>query len=401
MKIKLQQLRDRISNLEWDAAQLATNLSAIGHETDVEGDQLNIALTSNRKDCQNLDYLAFDLCALYPELTTDVSLPEFGYQNPITVSIDKINGLLGTNLTNDDLLKLKRLGFSVDAETMQVRAPSFREGMSTNADVAEELLRLVGFRSINLQPLSKQSPEKSSVVEEISQLKNLLVDRGFFETLTYSFSASGSVELSNPFNAQEQYLRSDLNEGLLRTAAKNPFLKKIKSFEIGTVFNGSEVLALGLLIAGVKNLEPVAKELSDALGYQVEFSPVDDKLSQSIGIKQSNPQIFIVDLNDLPLSSYSGDRSETTLAKFTPISKYPPLTRDYSIKADEDTTREKIKQILREFDQVLIAEVIDVFQNPESGQYSTTIKIIAQNMNGSFTEDEIAKLDQKFADFLS
>ncbi|MEX2361893.1 MAG: hypothetical protein WD544_01825, partial [Patescibacteria group bacterium] len=99
MKVLITDLKKYLPKLSWSNEQLAQKLSAIGHETDVVGNKLDIKLTSNRKDCEKLEYLAFDLAGLYPELGSNGNLISFKPGKTIPVTLEKINKILGSSLS--------------------------------------------------------------------------------------------------------------------------------------------------------------------------------------------------------------------------------------------------------------------------------------------------------------
>lgn len=398
MKLDIKQFIGAIENFNWNVEELATNLSAIGHEADAINEGVEVSLTANRKDCQEFDYLIFDLCALYPELKP-IKTISFSHQSPINVSIERINQILGTSLSIADLTKLERLGFIVDTEQSTVQAPDFRTGINTNADIAEEILRVVGFANIPISNLNEQPAVSSDRYQKLLSLKRLLVNAGMFETVTYSFASSGKVELKNPHSTQEPYLRTSLLEGLLKTAAKNPFLKKLTCFEISSIFNPEEQLVVGVLATNLKNLEAMSQENSEILGTRVEFKLVEQNQLDQLNIKQNKVYFFEIPFDNVSIKAISED-TKLELAKFKPISKFPPLTRDITLPITEPEALTVVNNLSRQFKELLFGEIIDSYENPETKKESTTIRLFLQKMNSSFTESEILAIDSRMSDFL-
>lgn len=62
---------------------------------------------------------------------------------------EKINGLLGTDLTKEEMLEyLGRVELTLDPETNEIVAPTFRQDIHCMADVAEEVARFFGYDKI-------------------------------------------------------------------------------------------------------------------------------------------------------------------------------------------------------------------------------------------------------------
>lgn len=392
MKITTTELRRLLPNLTWTPDELAARLSTIGHETEANGDNLHVTLTTNRKDCRELSYLAFDLAGIYPELGNNSNLITFTVSAPIPVNLSDVNRLLGTSLTEEQYQGLIRLGFKVDEGA--VRPPDFRTDVKDKADIAEEALRLVGFEQVPVTELSKETPPPSSAFDRINNLKLALADAGLNETITYSFSDQGVLELKNPFSAEEPYLRADLTDGLLQTLARNPFLKKIGFFEVGEVFNPDETTALGIVLAGYKNPESITQKLDQLLGINLNWQTVElDRLAK-FGVKQG--RVITAQTPCEPLNVAKSAASwPSHLPKVQPISKFPPLVRDVTVA---DNVGDKLAGLVKEIPGLLNCEKIDHYTNPETSQVSETYRLIIQKMTGPFTEADIKIVDTKLAE---
>src|SRR5690554_3859715 len=110
----------------------------------------------------------------------------------ILLRADRIKRVLGIELEAAEVEEqLTRLGLEVTAvpEGWQVVVPSFRFDINIEVDLIEELGRLYGY-----DRLPQTRPEISVLPGAISEqklvaerLQSLLVDRGYFEAITYSF----------------------------------------------------------------------------------------------------------------------------------------------------------------------------------------------------------------------
>lgn len=389
MRFTYLQFKELLPELSWTATELTEKLSLAGHEaTTVGNDQLDITLTANRHDCQNIRYLIFDLAGVYG-LKTVPELINFKLKEPIDVTIEQINHLLGLSITDSDLRKLEQLGFEVGKNT--VTPPDFRD-VATMADVAEEVARQIGYDQLNIQPLSRQVAPESAEYQHLLKIKQALASIGLVETSTTSFTKDGVIEVNDPFSRDEPYLRSNLLTGLLKTLARNPYLKRAAFFEVGNIFTPAESTKLGIVVAGYKDIDPWRVTISQALGQSVHFQDVDSATATKLDVKQGRLKFLDLTIENLQPVTVEPQRSlELPLPKFQPISKFPPLVRDVTIENPTEDTFEALNRL----EGLLLVEVVDEYQQ------RVTYRLIFQKMDGSYTETEIQAIDvilKKFSD---
>ena len=412
MKINYSDFKQLLPGLDWSPQELAEKLSTIGHETEISADgQLDISLTTNRRDCRDLLYLVYDLAGVY-NLITKTDLIKFGHREAIAVTAEQINRLLGSNINSRALKSLKRLGFDVTDTT--VAPPDFRD-VTTVADVAEEIVRQIGYDHLNIQLLSKQDDRLSISYSErynrelyevyptdykhILEIKFALAKIGLVETLTSSFDHDGVIEVIDPFSREEPFLRSNLLTGLLKTVAANPYLKKAAFFEIGVVFTPSEVTKLGLIIAGFKDLNFWQTKISQAIGQPIHFSAIEPAKAASLDVKQNHLSYLELPVEKLqPTPTDYPTSLERSLPKYKTISKFPPLVRDLTIDQKEGQDDHPFDQ-LKDRQDLLLAEVIDQYHDPVSKRRSVTYRLIFQKLTSSYTEDEIKTIDKELKTF--
>ncbi len=403
MKYTLDQFKALISELTWSPEELADHLSVIGHETEVSNqNDLNVTITSNRSDCKDLRYLVFDLAGIYNLKTTE-NLITVEPGITVEVGLDFINKLLGSNISEEQYHGLSRLGFQVTSGGVTV--PEFRHDISTAADIAEEVIRLAGYSSLHLAPLTSKEGVLSPSYQKIVAVKTALVGTGLTETITSSFSAQGEVELKNPFATDQPYMRASLLEGLLRTLARNPYLKRALFFEIGSVFTPEETTCLGLFVAGYKNIDYIGLSISQALGVEVKFTSVDEPTCTALDVKQSRVQWCQIPLDKLSIKSSDEPQNfNRPLPQFQAISKYPPLVRDATITTAESNAPNSTiitQAFVANFPELLLIELIDTYHDAEAQKTTLTFRLIFQKMDSSFTQDEITTIDARLAEAVS
>lgn len=389
MRITYNQIKELLIDFRWSPAELAEKLSLAGHETElIDGDQLDITLTANRHDCQDLAHLVFDFAGVYG-FKTIPNLISFNHKEPIKVTVEQINRLLGSNLAANDLKQLERLGFIV--KNSAVVPPDFRD-VETVADVAEEIMRQIGYDKLKIHSLSEQNVASSNLYQHLLAIKSALVQIGLTETATSSFTHSGIVEVNDPSSRDEPFLRPNLLLGLLKTLARNPYLKRVAFFEVGNVFTPNEITKLGVIIAGYKD-NIMREKIIETLGQSIQFVNVDPAQAVSLDVKQSHLCYFELSIDNLqPAFVTNRDRLELSLPQYKTISKFPPLIRDITI----DQTGERYDEALKFFqssNDLLFFEVIDEYQK------RVTFRLLFQKMSGSYLKEEIKTIDETLKRF--
>ncbi len=176
-------------------------------------------------------------------------------RNPIDLGRDRLAAVLGVTLADKDVVAmLRRLNMQLkDLNTgWRVTPPSFRFDLVSEADLVEEIARIHGYENIPETPAkwSAQPVEATEQQVDGDRLRALLVDRGYYECLNYSFldeeshkpfhSGQEELELANPLSGELSVLRRSLWPGLLRNYRSNRDrgTSTARLFEIGVCFSG-------------------------------------------------------------------------------------------------------------------------------------------------------------------
>jgi phenylalanyl-tRNA synthetase beta chain len=168
----------------------------------------------------------------------------------IMVRTDRVNQLLGTSLTDDEIVDyLTPLGIDLAGGIATV--PTFRPDLEREIDLIEEVARRVGLDHI--ERTIPASPEKIGGLtprqRDRRAVTDVLVGAGFDECYTLPLLAPAdlaragraglpAIEVENPLRAEESLLRPTLLPGLLRAVAFNAAHGEpdVALFETGTVF---------------------------------------------------------------------------------------------------------------------------------------------------------------------
>lgn len=366
---------------------------------------------------------------------------------PIALRKDRIQRLLGIELSDDEVSDiLQRLGMQVKADKTgwTVTPPSFRFDISIEADLLEELVRIYGYNNIpRSQPLYR-SQMQAQPEGRLAQaaVKQLLVDRGYFEAITYSFvepkfqqvldPEAEAVALANPISSEMSVMRTTLWPGLLQALRHNLNRQhsRVRLFETGLCFlKGDDTLPeqtprIGGVICGELQPEqwgePARKvdffdlkadleallakqpgELSFAAAEHPALHPgqsaqvlVAGQVIGWLGALHPSAQkaldieatvyLFELDLNSV---------LNANLPSFQPLSRFPEVRRDLAlVVADEvqvgdllATIRAQASSLLRD------VQVFDIYtgKGVESGRKSVALGLILQEFSRTLTDQEV------------
>ncbi|MEW6647121.1 MAG: phenylalanine--tRNA ligase subunit beta [Pseudomonadota bacterium] len=147
---------------------------------------------------------------------------------------------------------LRRLGLTVEAvgENWRVTPPAWRFDIAIEEDLIEELARIHGYDKLpSVRPSAAM--QMGAVGEgqlDLSQLRRLLVTRGYQEAVTYSFvapelqklfdPAREPLALANPISAEMAVMRTTLWAGLVQALTHNINRQqgRVRLFESGLRF---------------------------------------------------------------------------------------------------------------------------------------------------------------------
>ncbi len=130
-------------------------------------------------------------------------------------------------------------------------APSFRFDIAIEADLLEELVRIYGYNNIpRTQPAYRmQMQAQPESQQSMSVVRQMLVDRGYFEAITYSFvdpkfqqvldPEAEPVALANPISSEMSVMRTTLWPGLVQALRHNLNRQqtRVRLFETGLCFH--------------------------------------------------------------------------------------------------------------------------------------------------------------------
>ena len=360
---------------------------------------------------------------------------------------ERIARLLGTTI-DDNRVKatLEALGMRVvaDAEGWLVTPPPHRFDINIEADLIEELARIVGFEAIaEVDAVTRQQVVGLSEAAPVEcQALEILATRGYHEAITYAFvdpaiqatlfPGAKTPVINNPIASDMAVMRASLWPGLIKAALENQRRQqdRIRLFEHGARFvDHTETDLLAGIAMGSRQPEqwgaksaPVdffdVKQDLEALfarsGASEEFGFVADNLSSlhpgrsaritrcgvSIGwIGELHPQLVQeFDFTYAPIL-FEVEYSTALAAKmprFEEISRFPRVRRDLAVVVDEKVSLRQLHERVTFAASSLLRDirVFDVFRGPgiENGRKSVALGLIFQDNSRTLADEDADRL---------
>lgn len=336
----------------------------------------------------------------------------------VKIEYDKICQLLGEEISSDSIDHiLRHLGFSISSGVATV--PTWRHDVSIWQDLAEEIGRVTGYDKIKPLPLSKSDNFKKTSYYFTESLKDILVSLGYCETMNYPFLSALDVttarlkpenllEVANPIQPENKYLRTSLIPGLLKNMAKNPSFDPIQIFEVGHVYTKtSENLNLVIATSGktsTDHMKIMDKVISHLGGDQsVKISEFSREDLVQYKIKKALVVVSEINLSKI-IAEIKIDQSLNlkTINKkviYRGVSKYPSVTRDLAFIVDKDVKAEDIAdKIYSISDLINRAELFDEFASNRFGvgkkniAYHISLQSKDRTLNDPEAEEVIKKI---------
>lgn len=322
---------------------------------------------------------------------------------PIEVTLEQINGLLGTTLNETQVEDiLRRLGFShtVENGVFQAVSPLERTDIRIREDVIEEAGRVFGYKNI----VGKELPALEAGVAVNHRFyyaevaRDALIDAGFDEVYTYTLTDHGEVELLNSLASDKTHMRATLTEGIAKSLDLNeknaPLLgvDAVRIFEIGPVFlTEGETHMLTLGARNLKGKQGVGSEelLAQAVAVLEEALGVAIKEQSDGEILEINFDALIV---ELPTPSAYEAHARRPVRKYRTISSYPFVLRDIAVWTPNTTTADDVRAIItQEAGELLIThKLFDVFE--KDGRTSYAFNLVFQSHERTLSDVDVNEI---------
>ena len=377
----------------------------------------------------------------------------------MTVSISKVNGVLGIEVPTDDILRImKNLDFapSVDGDQLTIHVPAYREDMLPDGendverypDVAEEVIRMYGYDHIvpTFLPSAKvtmgglNKKQKGELA-----LKRTLCSMGIYECMHYSFFSPSDLDLLNypedaverkaikilnPINQDLSLMRTNLAASMVNAIARNEKNGTLEGrlFEVAKIFLPKELplteypqekdtLCVGIF--GAKEtfytMKGIADTIADSLDitftyeqsekpflhpYQTVTVSCEGEVLGYFGKLAYDIQSELNMRTSAFIMEIDLDKLSAWYGKkrvFTPISKFSEEKRDLAFVMDKEITFGQVEACIRKANKYI--KEIKLFDVYEGGQIPEGKKSMAYTITFEPKEEAFdAETVQKFVD---
>ena len=307
-------------------------------------------------------------------------------EKTLLLECDKINKLLGTQISKEDMVKYLNL-LEIPVEGDSILVPSFRPDLNLMADIAEEVGRAYGYNEIPITAFKTStqggySPEMKLEAKAGTLCRGL----GYSEIITYSFvspaifdqirlpsdsTLRNALRIQNPLGEDTSIMRTIALPSMLEILSRNNAYhnKAAKLYELAKIYLPVEGQALPeepkMLVLGTygegQSFFTLKGELEAIFAglrlKKASYSAVKDNPSYHPG-RCAKVTIDGVDVGvmgqvhpvvaknyGIDVEVYCAEVSFTKLlalqlpdATYTPLPKYPAVSRDLSLVCAEEIT---------------------------------------------------------------
>jgi phenylalanyl-tRNA synthetase beta chain len=379
----------------------------------------------------------------------------------INFDITKIKKLIGVEVDKSICLEvLANLGFAVKEDSknhLSLTVPSYRNDINSEADLIEEILRIIGYQEIKSEEIAINQVF-NNYQEKIEIIRNDLARKGIKEIISWSFISdilasefceiNENLILQNPISSEMNYMRPNLLIGLL-TSIKNNKIRNFNNFslfEIGNIFENHQnskhlsIVKIGKIreedhfkdnreidffdikkdfLAVVENFGVKRESLEissektikhyhpyrfasaklgrEEIGF---FGEIHPKILKKFNIKN---RVFACEILIDNLSKIS---SRNKIKNFQTID-FPAAERDFSFYIDSNLAVEKVINLIKSIDKNLIKDVIlfDIYfdksakENELEAKKSISLRVKIQDQK-TLTTHEIDDISKKIIDLV-
>lgn len=398
--------------------------------------------------------ISSDVVDIYPKKIED---------HQVFLSYENTARLIGEEIPRETIKQiLTSLEIKINNVTetgIGITIPAYRNDVTREADVIEEVLRVYGYNRIktstklNASMASVKRIEDYKVQDKVGShltalgfhemLNNSLTNQAYYK-LTQTLHPEHLVKMLNPLSKDLEVLRQSMLFGGLESLAfnANRRIDNIKLFEFGKTYhqfpnNREEHKHLSLIVSGNKTndtwafpsqktsffyLKGVVQSILQGLGITdyAESDVKNDIFSEGISLQKNKKLLVEFGIISKKIAKHFSIESEVLYADFhwgqvlqeltgidvqvTSIPKFPKVKRDFALLLDNEVRFENLKSAALQTEKHLLKEVslFDVYtgKNLPKGKKSYALSFTIQDENKTLTDKQIdkimAKLQQTF-----
>lgn len=391
------------------------------------------------------------------DVTSDIndSYPVKIEDNQVRLSFENAAKLIGQDIPKETIKSiLTSLEIKINNVTetgLGLTVPAYRNDVTREADVIEEILRVYGYNNIEVTKKLNASISHSGKFEDY-KLQNLvgnqLAAQGFFEIMANSLTTADYAKLSdqlkseyhvhilNPLSQDLGVLRQSLLFSGLEAVAYNMNRKRadLKLFEFGKTYhnyNGKreELKHLTLFVSGNRHAERwnsktgpsdfffikgTVKALLERLGITncIEKPTQDDVFAEGLTLSLGKTKLVSFGLvtkrilkhfdisQPVLFADFYWDNvlqvAKRNTITFADIPKHPSVRRDFALLLDDNVPFESIYELAKKTERKLLKDVnlFDVYEgkNLPEGKKSYAVSFTLQDEQKTLTDKQIDKI---------
>ena len=384
--------------------------------------------------------------------------PEKRLPSEVPFEPEKINGLLGTSFSEEEMIGyFEAVDLKYDREKNVIKVPTWRQDVLRTCDLAEEVARFSGYDKIptTLPSGAATAGKLQFDMLVLGVLRNLAEDCGFSQAYCYSFESRkafdkltldendplrSAIEISNPLGEDFSIMRTTSLNGILTSLGTNYNRrnKSVRLYETGNIYLPKALpltelpdermqLTLGMYGDGdFFEMKGVIELMLMKLGMKKKAEYKTDVLKNYMHPGRQAQIIYdgvrigeIGEVHPIVRKNYEiGERAiiavidtpemikfATFNRKFQGIARFPAVTRDISFVLPSNITAYEIEKILEQRGGKILESyrLFDIYEGEhiQKGFKSMAYSLVFRHPDKTMEEGEINAAMNKILNGLS
>lgn len=408
----------------------------------------------------NLAQLAIDrACALVEELecgevmrgTIDI-YNDVKKEKTLIVSVKYINDFLGTDIPSSDMKAyLDRLDMAtiVEGDSLIITVPTFRIDINIKEDIAEEIARIYGYNNIPatiMKTTTERQPRNRKLMLD-EKIVDIMTACGLNQSISYSFvspkvfdkvnlpkdsTIRNVVKIKNPLGEDYSVMRTTTVPSMMESLARN-YSRNNESaslFEIGKIYipnedenklpEEREILTIGMYgNCDYLDIKGILDDMIEEMGLKkftfkrqsenpmyhpgktaelfsgknkiAILGEVHPDVTENYGV---DTECYIAQVDLAALYDNIHEKKE-----YTPLPKFPAVTRDIALLVDEDILVQEIDDTIVKAGGNLVesTKLFDIYRGKQvpEGKKSIAYAIVYRDNTKTLNDKEINKVHDK------
>ena len=384
--------------------------------------------------------------------------PEKRLPSEVPFEPEKINGLLGTSFSEEEMIGyFEAVDLKYDREKNVIKVPTWRQDVLRTCDLAEEVARFSGYDKIptTLPSGAATAGKLQFDMLVLGVLRNLAEDCGFSQAYCYSFESRkafdkltldendplrSAIEISNPLGEDFSIMRTTSLNGILTSLGTNYNRrnKSVRLYETGNIYLPKALpltelpdermqLTLGMYGDGdFFEMKGVIELMLMKLGMKKKAEYKTDVLKNYMHPGRQAQIIYdgvrigeIGEVHPIVRKNYEiGERAiiavidtpemikfATFNRKFQGIARFPAVTRDISFVLPSNITAYEIEKVLEQRGGKILESyrLFDIYEGEhiQKGFKSMAYSLVFRHPDKTMEEGEINAAMNKILNGLS